>query len=355
MFKRCFGLNKIIIPTGYMGSGSSAITDLFDGINGVNVSRSTFEFVFLHCPNGVFDLEDKLLTGNNAVRSDEALHSFYDTMVQLYDKKYWWVGHYKDNVGKDFLLQTEKFLEEIIEFKPDYYWYWQENVTPKMMPRLILNKFLKFIPGLKNKVKKPLAYSPMWISYITPQKFYSESKKYIYNIFDMMCKKDEMLLLDQLLLPFNLHRFENYFNDDAFVFVVERDPRDVFISNKYFWSKSNEPIPYPTDVEKFCDYYASLRNMEKQSTHKNIKRIHFEDLIYKFKDTVNEIYDILEIPSKQRDFSKIKFNPEKSIFNTQLFLQNETYAEECEVIEERLGKYLYDFPYKIEHKDNKVF
>ena len=66
---------KIIIPTGYMGSGSSAITDLFSEIDGVNASRGTFEYVFMHCPNGIFDLEDKLLIGNNAVRSDEALHS----------------------------------------------------------------------------------------------------------------------------------------------------------------------------------------------------------------------------------------------------------------------------------------
>ena len=58
--------NRVIIPTGYMGSGSSAITDLLDGVDGFNVTRSNFEFVFLHCPNGVFDLEDKLLHANNA-------------------------------------------------------------------------------------------------------------------------------------------------------------------------------------------------------------------------------------------------------------------------------------------------
>ncbi len=89
---------KIIVPSGYMGSGSSAITDLFSEVKGVNAERGTFEFVFLHCPNGLFDLEDKLLIGNNALRSDEALHSFAHTMKQLYDKKYWWVGHYQQNV-----------------------------------------------------------------------------------------------------------------------------------------------------------------------------------------------------------------------------------------------------------------
>ena len=59
---------------------------MFSEIDDVNADKGTFEYVFLHCPNGVFDLEDKLLYGNNAIRSDEALHTFLSTMKQLYDK-----------------------------------------------------------------------------------------------------------------------------------------------------------------------------------------------------------------------------------------------------------------------------
>ena len=68
-------MNKLIIPTGYMGSGSSAITDILSEYDSINVENADFEYVFLHCPNGLFDLEDKLLIGNNAVRSDEALQN----------------------------------------------------------------------------------------------------------------------------------------------------------------------------------------------------------------------------------------------------------------------------------------
>ncbi len=60
-------MNKILVPTGYMGSGSSAVTDIAE-IDGCSARNGDFEFVFLHCPNGVFDLEDKLLHGNNAIR-----------------------------------------------------------------------------------------------------------------------------------------------------------------------------------------------------------------------------------------------------------------------------------------------
>ncbi|MEG2685150.1 MAG: hypothetical protein RR929_03700, partial [Erysipelotrichaceae bacterium] len=80
-------MNKIIVPTGYMGSGSSAFTSIVDEYKDYKALNDKFEYVFLHCPNGLFDLEDKLLSGNAHLKSDEALHSFYNTMKDLYDKK----------------------------------------------------------------------------------------------------------------------------------------------------------------------------------------------------------------------------------------------------------------------------
>ena len=94
-------------------------------------------------------MEDKLLIGNNAVRSDEALHSFYKTMRQLYDKRYWWVGHYNQYIGEAFWTETERYVEKLRNFSLEYYWYYQENVEAKMLPRLMLNKILKKIPGMK--------------------------------------------------------------------------------------------------------------------------------------------------------------------------------------------------------------
>lgn len=346
---------RIIIPTGYMGSGSSVITDLMSEVEGVDVSRGTFEYVFLHCPNGVFDLEDKLLIGNNAVRSDEALRSFRNTMKQLYNKKYWWVGHYKENIGEGFLEETEKYLEKITDMETEYYWYWQENTNFKMFVKLCFNRALKLITLNKYTPKKALAYSPMKISFVTPERFYEASKEYIYKLLNMAGYNEQSILFDQLLLPFNLFRFDNYFNDDAYVFVIERDPRDVFISNKYFWSKTDGVVPYPTDVNDFCRYYKRLREMEKQVTSSRVCRIKFEDLIYKYDDSVNKIFDLLGWDKNTHIAPKTKFNPERSIYNTQLFLKDERFKAECDIIAEALSEYIYDFPYEVNHDKHGVF
>lgn len=346
---------RIIIPTGYMGSGSSVITDLMSEVEGVDVSRGTFEYVFLHCPNGVFDLEDKLLISNNAVRSDEALHSFEHTMKQLYDKKYWWVGHYNKNIGDGFWQATKDYIKSITDVESDYYWYYQENTNFKMLLKLCFNKALKLVTLNKYRPKKVLAYSPMRLSFVSPERFYAATKEYIYKLFNMAGYSEQSILFDQLLLPFNLFRFNNYFNEDAFVFVIERDPRDVFISNKYFWSKKGEAVPYPKDVKEFCKYYKSLRAVERQADCDRICRIKFEDLIYNYDETVGGIFDKLGWDRKAHTAPKTKFNPEKSIFNTQLFLKNKEFKAECDYIAEELKEYLYPFPYELTHKSNEVF
>ncbi|MEE0840661.1 MAG: sulfotransferase [Acutalibacteraceae bacterium] len=346
---------KIIIPTGYMGSGSSVITDLMSEIEDVNVSSGTFEFVFLHCPDGVFDLEDKLLIGNNAVRSDEALHSFERTMKQLYDKKYWWVGNYKKYIGEGFWEATKDYIKSITDVESDYYWYYQENTNFKMFIKLCFNRALKLITLNKYQPEKVLAYSPMRLSFADSKKFYAQSKKYIYTLLNMAGFSDKSTVFDQLLLPFNLFRFEKYFDDDAFVFVIERDPRDVFISNKYYWSKNGGVVPYPCDVMDFCKYYRSLRKMEKEAQSDRICRIKFEDLIYNYDQTVDMIFERLNWDPKTHTMKKTKFNPEKSIYNTQLFLKKPEYKAECDIIAKELSEYIYDFPYEIKHINGEVF
>ena len=104
-------MKKIIVPVSYMGSGSSAVTDLISEFKDVNNEYGYFEYVFLHCPCGVFDLEDKLLNGNNILRSDEAIKNFLSTMKQLYDKKYWWVGNYKYKIMKNFIVEQNNILK----------------------------------------------------------------------------------------------------------------------------------------------------------------------------------------------------------------------------------------------------
>lgn len=348
-------MKNILVPTGYMSSGSSAVTDLLSEFDDYFADYGTHEYVFLHCPNGVFDLEDKLLVGNNAIRSDEALHSFKYTMDQLYDKKYWWVGHYKDTFGVPFQEYTNDYIESLLTLKTDQYWYYQENTNFKMGVILAKNRILRLLSFNKYIGKKPLLYPEMWMSLVTPEEFYEKTRAYLNQLYLMIGLDKRNLILDQFLLPFNLHRYDNYFDSNVKVVVVARDPRDVYFLNKYKHRSMNESVPFPTKVDDFCNYYKRMRQSEKIVENDQILRINFEDLIYKYDDTVKNIMDLLDLTEADHIRKKQKFKPEKSIENTQVYLNKPDFAEELAIIEKELADYLYEFPYERESDFDKSF
>jgi hypothetical protein len=346
---------NIIVPVGYMGSGSSAITHLISEFKGYEAKAGVFEFVFLHCPNGLFDLEDKLLVGNTTLRSDEALHTFCNTMKMLYDKKYWWVGHYKEIIGENFWSITEQFIESLIQCKPDYYWYQQENVNQRMFFKLVWNKIVSLVTLKKVQLKKPLLYPEIWLSYVKPEEFYEKARRYLNQIFDMLGVQEDNIILDQLLLPQNMHRIDHYFDSNLKAFVVQRDARDVFIINKYIWPSQNEVVPFSTDVKEFCLQYRLMRELEKKTDSDKVIYLQFEDLIYQYDTTMKVIMDFLNLSEVDHIRKKEKFNPAISINNTQLFRANPAYGEEAKIIEELLPEYLYHFPYENKVDEKKIF
>lgn len=348
-------MNKIIVPTGYMGSGSSAITDLISEFKDCQNEHKSYEYVLLHCPNGLFDLEDKLLLGNNALRSDEAIRSFELQMNKLYDKKFWWVGNYKKIISPKFKYITQEYINKIQQFNYCGYWYMHEEVNFKMFIKLLLRKPFKLI--LKNKMKKVLKYNDgMRITFIKDKEFYKYSQEYIYKIVEEISKGKNNVILDQFLLPFNLYRIDNYFDDKLKVIVVERDPRDLFIINKYIWQEKALCVPIPLEVNEFCKFYKKMRESEIPSKSNKILRIHFEDLIYNYEQELDKITKFVGFTKENHINKKKRFNPEISKKNTQTFRKTE-YKEEIRIIEKELKQYLYKFPYQLDNdvKDTVEF
>ena len=337
-------MDRIIVPAGYMSSGSSAITDIVSEFRDCQNEYKSFEYILLHCPNGLFDLEDKLLRGNNAIRSDEAIRSFESQMNKLYDKKFWWVGNYKTVIGNDFKKITKDFISNIEQFNYPGYWYTHEEVNTKMFLKLLVRKPFKVI--FKNKkFKKILRYDDgMRISFIKDKEFYRYSHDYIYKIIDEISNGKKNVILDQFLLPFNLYRIDNYFDDRLRVIVVERDPRDVFFLNKYISRDRGLEVPFPTDVDEFCEFYKNMRESEHKSDSSKILRVRFEDLIYNYDEMIKKITKFLEFKENDHINKKSRFNPDISIKNTQLF-RKEIFSDENKIIEKKLKDYLYDFPY----------
>ena len=338
---------KIIVPTGYMGSGSSAVTDLLSEVEDVFVKNGSEEYIFMHCPDGLFDLEDKLLVGNNSLRSDEAIHRFERCMDLLYKNNGFWPGKYKKRVSENFMEYVTNFISEItIASFSDNHWYFQEEpINLSIVIRLFIYRIIKKLSFEKIKMNPPLRYNTMRLSFPTSEEYYKAANCFMNKVIEDIGADKESVVLDQLLLPHNLYRLDNYFDDDVKVIVVERDPRDVFILNKYVWGKRKKGrIPYPYNVDDFCDFYVKMRKSEIKVESENVLRIYFEDLVYQYDSTVKKIFSFLNINEEKHIHPQKMFNPNISIANTMVFKINSEYRKEISIIENKLSSYLYNFP-----------
>lgn len=340
-------MKKIIISS-FMGSGSSAITDLLSEYKDVNCDNGAFEYVFLHCPNGLFDLEDKILYGNTMIKSDDSLRQFELAMKELYLNKRWWFANYQSRVSADFMDYTMEFIHNITDLEYDGYWYEHEKVN-KTTSYLNLAKHL-FNHFMKTKFKSKKLYNgKIKVSFVSKEEFYFEARKYLDNFFNSISKSgDTHVVVDQLLSPYNLYRLDRYFDDDTKVIVVRRDPRDVFLLNKYVWSIKNNGIPFPLEVEKFCLFYEKMmKSIINYSDNPNILKINFEDLIFEYEKTVSQLEVFCELSPQKHIYDKNFFNPNISQNNTNIIFDDEKSNLERLFIKKQLSEYIYNF------KENK--
>lgn len=327
---------KIIIPTGYMGSGSSAVTDILREYDNLNTKNADFEYIFLHMPGGLFDLEDKLLINNNALRSDEAIKSFRSSMQDLYSLRGWWPGNYKKYVSKNFLIILEKYIEKLKTGQFTGVWYYNEKYKGyKLYKRAIKNRILRLLGKPDSVDKFNIEYS-----FINEKDFYNYSCEFISDfVNELNIDEKQYVLLDQLVLPHNIYRLTKYNSIEMFPIVVERDPRDVFIMNKYIWNPAETPVLYPLDVKEFCIQYKAMRENEKNCNDKMLC-IKFEDLVFNYEKSIKKIESYLGLQKENHINVKKYFNPEISKRNIQIYKQ-EKYKEEVAIIEKELEKYLY--------------
>lgn len=263
---------------------------------------------------------------------------------------------YNKRVSEDFLKYSEQLIEEITTVSfDDKVWYFQQNPDTWHMQFIhYFARLLSIVSKGKIKIKRPLKYKKMRIAFPDNEKFYGCVRSYLDKIYNALGYNEHNLVLDQFVLPHNLFRIDNYFDENVRFIVVERDPRDVFILNKYFWSKTNGDIPYPTEVNLFCEMYDRMRKLERYVEDSRILRINFEDLIYKYDSTVERIYSFIGVSAEAHKNKYKLLNPERSINNTQLFAL-EDYKRESEIISDRLKEYIYEFPFSYKSDISKCF
>lgn len=326
-----------IVIGSYMGAGSSAFTDCLLDHERVSCPNGSFEYVFLYMPDGLFDLEDKLLLANNALRSDEAIRSFRQAMRDVYENPTWGMGGYKRKVSPRFMDRVDEFIDEISLCSYEGFWYDHQLVsaTSKFVGRVIrklkINDGRRFLRTCDDR---------MTVAFPSSEQFFSAARSFVGDVLAMPDERADIAVFDQLLLPHNANRIERYM-PDAKMLISQRDPRDVFLLNKYYWRRQNEQIPFPYDAEVFCTYYRAMRESVPELDPSRVRTFFFEDLVFDYETTMGQIRAFLDMDLGEKRAEGARFVPERSLRNIGIYLENDRYAEEAAVIERLLPEYLY--------------
>ncbi|MBS3196824.1 hypothetical protein J0J70_12350 [Turicibacter bilis] len=333
---------KFVSCASYYGSGSSAITDFVSEFDGV-FSFTDEEFRFVQDPDGISDLEYNLVQNFNRHNSGHALKR-YKNLVDFYcgnilGKKYetFFHGNWKK--------YSYEYIDKLTEFT--YNGWWQYDLMDKgtffYFRKRILNKILHMTiwknhpERTLNTMKKEITYC----SHPTEEDFLNYTKEYIESLFSSVSNGADTVMVDQIVPPTNLARYLRYFNDIK-VAVVDRDPRDIFVLEKYVWKDGI----IPTDVETFCKWFKYTREHRKNESLESdsVCYVQFEDMVYHYEETKKVLMEWLGLCEERHHEKNKFFDPNLSIRNTQTWKKIECDQNEIRFIEKELSDYLYNFP-----------
>lgn len=191
------------------------------------------------------------------------------------------------------------------------------------------------------------------LSFVSKEKFYEAGK----NFLERYCKlffgdTYKMAILDQFLPVQQIDRISKYTDEDYRVIVVDRDLRDLYIWNlEVYKTKTIVPL----GIADFIEYYKSIYSQVEKVEESKLLKIHFEDLIYRYDETVLKVEKFLGLSAESHIRIQQEFKPTKSINNTQLFLKYPKYEKEVKMLEREMSSYLYDFPYEHTNNTEEIF
>lgn len=341
-----------VFVTGYYGTGSSAVIDLMSEYDGVEcaIGRRYEHSLFL-CRGGLLDLYDRCFGGmTNRMIRDNAINGFIDEMYRQNDNDFGWYGSYKKLFGKKFSSLVDEFVAAI-SVEGDKKAIAHGKGVRFSLIKAVLQLGAAVLKGYKiTKLGRQYVYDGKTTRYLTADEetFVAAAQKFASAYLDM-CKTADTMVYDHIILPEQSASISKFFPDSKLI-IVDRDVRDVYLSSYYVWNTvrcGKQTAPFPDGIDAFCAAWKEAHERAEKFAegNPNILFVQFEDLIYDYDAAVKKVADFCGLDEGAHARKGKILQPERSIKNTQVFLKDEKFAADCEILKQKLGKYFYDFPY----------
>ena len=334
----------IIGVCGFTSTGSSAVVDYLKEFDKFSVVDN-MEFTLPYYPDGLEDLDFHLNRSCSKYTSSVVAIERFRRHMQNF-----WI----DRTGsprrkKELEIATEKFLTEIVQVKWSGYGtsdlqigggIYNNRTFGKKVYKIIKNIFIPSLEKITSKDLDGILRHRMEFA-VKPAGFDAFSREFVKNVLASYgADFSKPLVLNQPFAGNDPQKSFKYF-EDPLAIIVDRDPRDVYLFAKKFLRKKGRQIPTET-VGDFVSYYKNMRAGQPYSFENDrILRVRFEDMVYRYDDTIHTINEFCGILNESR--ARTLFVPEMSINNTQVFKRYPEYEMDIKFIEQHLPEYLYPF------------
>lgn len=332
---------SFVSVAGYGSTGSSAVVNLLEELSDCHVVGG--EFRFIQDPDGLEDFCSNIVNSWGWVRSDAFVRRFKRfTDIMGRHPKYFEFGEDLDRYfNNKFFKFRDAFLNQVIDTTWQGYWFYHDYHERGPLDTFI-EKCKRYVVkyGIsKRTIRKITKKSDMYFVRHDVD-IYKYASEFINKLFleKVKVQEQKMVVLDQLILPYNRDKFSRLFLSLKQI-IVDRDPRDVYLD-----AMTYNAYPITKDIKSFISFYESVHNKEPVVDTDVVKKIQFEDLIYNYDKTIVEIFSFLNINPDTHYNKKNKFNPEVSIKNTKTWRRQEfkRYRQDIVEIEKNLSQWCYD-------------
>jgi len=342
---------KIIDVSGYGHSGKTSVTALLSEIEGFYCHDPSFEFNLLRLPDGLIDLKRNLIDNWSLVKSDLAIKRFRKLCRKLNYNEIHELSSFDDS--------SKKYIDSLVFSSMEINWYddlyndRRNNIKDFLRKVLVKTHLLDFY----RKFRKPITALDKDLVLLVNQKSFIHLTKLF--LIDILSNNNDVIVTNNAFDPFNPS--ENFiFFDNCYSVVVDRDPRDIYLSsfpseslfspkfekNNTVYSESflygqKQDFLLVDDIDKFIWRQKIIRENTKLNLDESkIIRIHYEDLIFNYEKTIKILFEKLNIKSENHINKLLNFDPKISKSNVELWKNCKSNLE-IQKIEKELGKYLY--------------
>lgn len=321
---------------GYGYTGTGALYSLIKEYENVFVfsGNRDIEFILPYTPDGIEDLKYHLC--DNPVKGSGCDAAIYRFKLMCKDLKR---SHdrYTNNRFYEFV---DKYLNSLVQVRWKAVRLFEYDRMPgnyRMYKKLFINVIRRFL-GKRGIKFNGFPLVDRYFS-IKPENFIEKSRNFISSILGSHAEK--VVLLNQPFAVNDPERSMKYF-DDPYCIIVDRDPRDLYVMLKHVYGTNGLFIP-TDNVENFITYFKKIRMCESEHDESRVIRIQFENLIYRYDETVNKIELFLNNKLGKHLKCKMFFKPDVSVKNTCVYGLYKEDENDIKRIEKELKPWLYDF------------